>query len=88
MTWVIFPGILHDSDDSRVIGELYEVSEEDFEMICLLEGNGSLYQCESVKAITADSSEEIVAEIFVYLGNVKEEWRIPENDQPWRAEQV
>jgi gamma-glutamylcyclotransferase (GGCT)/AIG2-like uncharacterized protein YtfP len=34
-----YPGILHDSADSLVFGELYEVSGEDFERICRLEGN-------------------------------------------------
>ena len=84
-----FPGILHDSLDSRVYGELYEVSGEDFERICQLEGNGFLYQCESVTArtaesLTAESPEEIMAETFVYLGKAEEDKRIPENDQPWR----
>ena len=84
-----FPGILHDSLDSRVYGELYEVSGEDFERICQLEGNGFLYQCESVTArtaesLTAESLEEIMAETFVYLGKAEEDKRIPENDQPWR----
>ena len=37
-----FPGILHDSHDGRVYGELYEVNEEDYERICRLEGNGFL----------------------------------------------
>ena len=79
-----FPGILHDSRDSRVYGELYEVSAEDFERICQLEGNGFLYQCERVPALTEDSFDEIMAETFVYLGKAEEDKRIPENDQPWR----
>ena len=71
-----YPGILHDSGDSRVFGELYEVSEEDFERICRLEGNGFLYQCESVTARMEESPEAIIAETFVYLGTVEETKRI------------
>ena len=78
-----FPGILHDSRDSRVYGELYEVSGEDFERICQLEGNGFLYQCESVPAGTEDSFDEVMAETFVYLGKAEEDKRIQENDHPW-----
>ena len=81
-----YPGILHDSGESRVSGELYEVSGEDFERICQLEGNGFLYQCEIVAARSAYSLDVVMAETFVYLGNVVEDRRIIESDQPWRAE--
>ena len=81
-----YPGILHDSADSLVFGELYEVSGEDFERICRLEGNGFLYRCESVAARSEYSLDEVIAETFVYLGSVEEDRRIIESDQPWRAE--
>ena len=81
-----YPGILHDSGDRWVYGELYEVSDKDFERICRLEGNGVLYQCESVAARSAYSRDEVMAETFVYLGSVEEDRRIMESDQPWGAE--
>jgi gamma-glutamylcyclotransferase (GGCT)/AIG2-like uncharacterized protein YtfP len=74
------------SADSLVFGELYEVSGEDFERICRLEGNGFLYRCESVAARSEYSLDEVIAETFVYLGSVEEDRRIIESDQPWRAE--
>ena len=81
-----YPGILHDSGESRVYGEMYEVSDKDFERICRLEGNGVLYQCESVAARSAYSRDEVMVETFVYLGSVKEDMRIKESDQPWGVE--
>ena len=81
-----YPGILHDSGDRWVYGELYEVSDKDFERICQLEGNGFLYQCENVAARSEYSLDEVMAETFVYLGSVEEDRRIIESDQPWRAE--
>ena len=61
-------------------------SDKDFERICRLEGNGFLYQCESVAARSAYSRDEVMAETFVYLGSVKEDMRIKESDQPWGVE--
>ena len=78
-----YPGILHNGGQGKVLGELYEVSVEDYERICRLEGNGHLYQSEAVTAHFEGYGDTVLAEVFVYLGNVDEAKRIPVKKQPW-----
>ena len=79
-----FPGIKHTEELFRVCGELYEVNQSDFDRICMLEGNGYLYQCEPVIAVLEDSGESVAAEVFVYLGKVYKNELFPGDVQNWK----
>lgn len=79
-----FPGIKHTEEPFRVCGELYEVNQSDFDRICMLEGNGYLYQCEPVIAVLEDSGESVAAEVFVYLGKVYKNELFPGDVQNWK----
>ena len=79
-----FPGIKHTEETYRVCGELYEVNQRDFDRICVLEGNGYLYQCEPVIAVLEDSGERIAAEVFVYLGKINKNELFPGDVQNWK----
>lgn len=79
-----FPGIKHTPEPYRIIGELYEVNQRDFDRVCILESNGYMYQCEPVSAVLEDSGERIAAEVFVYLGIVYENELFPGEIQNWK----
>ena len=79
-----YSGIRHTDEPYVVHGELYEVNEETFNQICILEANGKLFQCEDVVATLTDSGMPIRAEVFVYLGKVFEEERISGKVQLWK----
>ena len=79
-----YPGIKHIEEPYKVCGELYEVNQRDFDRICVLEGNGYMYQCESVSAILEGSGERIKAEVFVYLGKVYENELFSGDVQDWK----
>ena len=79
-----FPGIKHTEEPFRVCGELYEVNQSDYERICVLEGDGYVYQSEPVSAVLEDSGERIEAEVFVYLGMVYENELFSGDVQNWK----
>ena len=79
-----YPGIKHTEEPYRVRGELYEVNQRDFDRICVLEGNGYMYQCEPISAVLEDSGERIPAEVFVYLGKVYENELFSGDVQDWK----
>lgn len=60
------------------------MNQHDFDRICVLEGNGYMYQCESVSAILEGSGERIKAEVFVYLGKVYENELFSGDVQDWK----
>ena len=78
-----YPGIRHTKEEHIVRGELYDISDAEFDDICYLEGNGSLYQCETVPAALGSRADWIPAEVFVYLGSTDEKRKIPRKEQVW-----
>ena len=78
-----YPGIRHTKELHVVRGELYDVSDAEFDAICNLEGNGSLYQCETVPATLGNRTDWIPAEVFVYLGSTDEKRKISGKEQFW-----
>lgn len=78
-----YPGIRHAKEEHIVRGELYDISDAEFDDICYLEGNGSLYQCETVPAALGSRADWIPAEVFVYLGSTDEKRKIPGKEQSW-----
>lgn len=78
-----YPGIKHTKEQHVVRGELYDVSDAEFDTICNLEGNGSLYQCETVPAALGSRMDWIPAEVFVYLGSTDEKRKISGKEQSW-----
>lgn len=79
------PGIIHSDEPRLVYGELYEVDDDDYDAICVHEGNGSVYQCEAVPVILNHSGEWMPAKTFVFLGSVYENDRIPGDLQVWNT---
>ena len=78
-----YPGVIHEGGHGKVLGELYEVSGEDYERICRLEGNGQLYQSVLINARFEGYGDTALAETFVYLGHVDKARKITEERQPW-----
>ena len=78
-----YPGIRHTKEQHVVRGELYDVSAAEFDAICILEGNGSLYQCETVPVELGNRMDWIPAEVFVYLGNTDGKRKISGKEQYW-----
>lgn len=81
-----YPGIKRSSDTAEahtVLGELYEVNDDEYAAICELEGNGSLYQSETVPAYLDGSRDWMPAEVFVYLGRTEEKMKLSGNPQVW-----
>ena len=82
-----YPGIKRSSDTAEVhtvLGELYEVNDDEYAAICELEGNGSLYQSEIVAASLDDSRDWMPAEVFVYLGRTEEKMKLSGSPQAWQ----
>lgn len=82
-----FPGIRYTEEPHKVLGELYDVSDAEFERICILEGNGSLYQCETVSAVLGREGDWQPAEVFVYLGKPNESDRLLGKEVAWKNTQ-
>ena len=78
-----YPGIKHTKEQHVVRGELYDVSDAEFEAICALEGNGSLYQCETAAATLGGQRDWMPAEVFVYLGRTDDKRKISGKEQLW-----
>ena len=78
-----YPGIRHTNEQHVVRGELYDVSNAEFDAICNLEGNGSLYQCETVPAALGNRMDWIPAKVFIYLGSTDEKRKISGKEQFW-----
>lgn len=77
-----YPGIIPDRE-GKVRGEVYAIDSRTLARLDALEGNGSLYMRETSAVMLGD--EKVMAEIYVWNGQVDQSARIYFTDQPWGA---
>lgn len=75
-----FPGIIPELED-KVLGELYEIDSETLERLDILEGNGQLYNRETVEVWLGDT--KTTAYVYVWNGVVRPEDKVEFDSQPW-----
>ena len=75
-----FPGIIPDIEE-RVLGELQEIDQQILRQLDRLEDNGSLYIRQSAGVWFEEI--EIIAEVYVWNGEVRQEDKIDFRFQPW-----
>ncbi len=81
-----FPAIKHAEGSGRVLGELYRMGPKAFAAICWLEGEGVLYQRETVTAYLDGCENGLETETFVFIPKIdgQEVTLVPETEQPWK----